>query len=236
MSGDHRKSDTLTSCSLDPSHVILADDWRAVTHDPAAQVSLAFAVKAGHFEGVLRLLAIPRLVGNFYSVFDNVDIQHKIAANRSESFKLTEARESSQTSPVAAVILKNTLLPSATATSSIKTAQMMRFDLSGIDVGMFNEDLEDGHVADFYRFVVGKIEADLKRQLSKEDLPVRELNLLVSYVRWDTMDGGRVTAQEKRNMSSRQLIDLAARYGRREVASLPLMVGASILSSLITRP
>lgn len=212
--------------SLDPSHVILADDWKAVTHNPAAQVFLAFAVKAGDFEGVLRLLAIPRLLGNLYSIFDMVDSQRKIAVQRSESFKLTEARESSGNSPVAAVILKNTLISNATTSSSqVKTAQTMRFDLSGIDIGVFNEDLEDGHVADFYRFVVGKIEADLKRQLSREDLPTRELNLLVSYVRWDTMDGSRATAQEKRCMSARQLIDLAGRSGRREVASLPLMVG-----------
>ena len=107
----------------------------------------------------------------------------------------------------------------------------MRFDLSGIDIGVFNEDMEDGHDADFYRVVAGKIEADLKRQQSKEDLPTRELNLLVSYVRWDTMDGARVAVQEKRSMSARELIDLAGRYGRREVASLPLMVSPKRASS-----
>jgi len=170
-------------------------------------------------------LAIPRLLGNFYSFFDMVDSQHKIAAQRSESFKMTEARKSTQSSPVAAAMTQTSrMATSVTSSSHIETAQTMRFDLSGIDLGVFNEDLEDGHVVDFYRFVAGKVEADFKRELSREDLPTRELNLLVSYIRWDTMDGARAAAQEKRSMSARQLIDLAGRYGRREVASLPLMV------------
>ena len=109
----------------------------------------------------------------------------------------------------------------------------MRFDLKGIDIGVFNEDLADGHVADFYRFVTGNIEADLRRQLSREDLPTRNLHLLVSYVRWDTMDGGRAISQEKRDMSARQLIDSTFRFGRREVASLPSMVRLT-LSELLT--
>ncbi len=96
----------------------------------------------------------------------------------------------------------------------------MRFDLSGIDVGIFNEDLDE--TAAFYRFLVGKVEADLKRQL-KHGLPGRDLSLLVTYVRWETSDGRRARAGEKRDMTARDLINMASRGGQ-EVASLPLMV------------
>ena len=217
----------MTYNSLDPSHVTLADDWNAYTDDPTAQVSLAFAVNAGRFEGVLRLLAIPRLLGNFYSIFDMVESQRKIAVQRSNVFKLTESRKN-DSSPIATTIMQP--ISKASLPNSglrVKTSQTMRFDLSGIDLGVFNEDLEDGHVADFYHFIVGKVEADLQRSLTRDDLPKRELNLLVSYVRWDTMSGARVAAKEKPSMSAGQLIDLAGRYGRREVASLPLMVSGS---------
>ncbi|KAK4686556.1 protein CSF1, partial [Tremellales sp. Uapishka_1] len=210
---------------LEPLTVTLADDWKAFSLDPTAQVFLAFAVKAGEFQGVLRLLAIPQLLGNFYAVFDMVESQHKIAAQRSDTFKLNEARKSSEPSPVANVMLRTAQRAgtSTTTSSYVKTAQTMRFDLGGIDVGIFNEDFEEGHVADFYRFMVGKVEADLKRQMTKEGLPRRDLSLLVTSVRWDTSDGARAAAGEKRTMTARGLIDMAKRYGRREVASLPLM-------------
>jgi hypothetical protein len=117
------------------------------------------------------------------------------------------------------------------ASSHIKTAQTMRFDLSGINVGVFNDDYDRGQISDFYRFVVGKVEADLQRQLSKEGLPKRDLKLLATYVRWDTSDGQRAAAEERREMTASEMIERAVRYGKREVASLPSMV-----SDLVTGP
>ena len=187
---------------------------------------LSFIVKAGLFRGVLRLLAIPRLLGHLYSIIDMAESQSAIAAQRSEIFKTHRSRRETDPSPMAAVILQSPAkkVANAVSSSNVKTAQTMRFDLAGIDLGLFNEDYEDSHVYDFYRFVVGKVEADLRRQLSKTDLPQRDLSLLVALVRWDNSDGARVAALEKREMSAGELIEAATRTGRSEVASLPVMV------------
>lgn len=227
LSGNLFLGDTnIVRFHLDPALVTLADDWRAFTADPTAQVFLFFVVKTGHFQGVVRLLAIPRLLGNLYSIFDITDSQTRIAAQRSDIFKANQLRKSTEPSPVATVIMQNAKKAGASAldSTSVKTAQVIRFDLSGIDIGVFNEDYEDGQISDFYRFVVGKVEADLKRQLTKDHLPRRDLSLLVALVRWDSSNGSRTAAKETKEITARELIDLSERYGRREVASLPQMV------------
>ncbi|ORY27357.1 hypothetical protein BCR39DRAFT_589249 [Naematelia encephala] len=209
---------------LEPAQVTLADDWKAFTLDPNAQVFLAFAVQAGQFNGVLRLLAIPRLLGNFYTIFDIVDSQKKIAAQRSEICKSLQLQKTTDPSPMAAVILQTAKKAHGPSQGSgVRTAQTMRFDLSGIDVGVFNEDPEESGASDFYRFIVGKVEADLRRQTSQDSLPRRDLSLLVSSVRWDSSDGTRMARQERKEMTARTLIDMAPKYNRREVATLPLM-------------
>ncbi|ORX35037.1 hypothetical protein BD324DRAFT_652754 [Kockovaella imperatae] len=210
---------------LEPSQVSLTDDWHAYSRDPASQVFLSFTVQAGLFQGVLRLLSIPRLLGNMYSVIDMAESQSVIAAQRSETFKKARSRRQTELQPMAAVILQtaakkvNDKIPSST----VKTAQTMRFDLAGIDIGVFNEDFENGHVYDFYRFIVGKVEADLKRQLSKENLPMRDLGLLVAAIRWDYCDGARVAALETVHMTAGDMIEAATKVGKSEVASLPVM-------------
>ena len=209
---------------LEPTRVTLADDWRAHAHDPKAQVSLAFAIKAGMFRGVLRLLTIPRLLGNLYTIIDMAEYQSTIAARRSEIFKAERIRERDEPSPMAAIILRSAQKASGTGEAApVRTAQTMRFDLAGIDVGLFNEDNESDQLAEFYRFVIGKFEADLKRKLTPDDLPNRDLSLLVSFVRWDSSDGAKVAALEEKNMGAGQVIDLAVRVGRSEVVSLPVM-------------
>ena len=210
--------------SLEPTTVSLADDWQAFTRDPSSQVFLSFTVKAGLFQGVLRLLSIPRLLGNLYSIIDMAESQSVIAAQRSEIFKTARSKRQTEPSPVAAILLQSAAKKVASSPSTVKTAQTMRFDLAGIDVGLFNEDYENGHVYDFYRFIVGKVEADLKRQLSKGNLPTRDLGLLVAFVRWDNSDGAKVAAQEKTSMTAGEMIEAATRVGRSEVASLPVMV------------
>lgn len=218
--------------------VTLADDWTGYTGEPDSQVSLAFAVKAGHFAGVLRLLAIPRLLGNLYSMLDMVDSQQRIAIQRSEIFKASQRRKKEDPSPMAAVILHTARRASAAAgIGHVRTAQTMRFDLSGIDIGVFNEDYEaGGHVADFYRFVVGKVEADLKRQSSTEGIPMRDLGLLISLVQWDTSDGAKAAAREQREMGAKELIELAWRQGHKSVASLPSMTMNMASRELSTPP
>jgi hypothetical protein len=232
--------------SLEPALVTLADDWTTFSEESDCHVSLAFGVKAGQFRGVIRLLAIPRLLGNLYSVLDMVDSQQRIATQRSETFKVTQQRKTDEPSPVAAVILQTARRASAAAgnTAHVCTAQTMRFDLAGIDVGVFNEDYEaggGGQVADFYRFVVGKVEADLKRSVKDggldeygdvKEIPVRQLGLLVSLVQWDTSDGAKVAAREKSEMSPSELIEMAWKSGHKGIASLPSMVGAAICIGL----
>ena len=208
----------------------LADDWQAYSVDPTAQVFLAFTVKMGKFHSVLRLQAIPGLLGNIYSILDIVESQQKIGAQRSEVYKAWRTRKSDAPSPVTAIIVQTARRANATtgATPHVKTAQTMRFDLSGIDIGLYNEDYEGDKISDFYRFEVGKVEADLKRQLSREQMPDRDLSLLVSYVRWDTSDGARCATQETRQMTAKELIKRSTRMGRREVVSLPMMVSRTV--------
>ncbi|EIW72981.1 hypothetical protein TREMEDRAFT_42131 [Tremella mesenterica DSM 1558] len=210
---------------LAPSTVTLSDDWKAFMTDHQAQVDLAFVVAAGQLQGVLRLLELPRLLGLFYRIFDTVERQNNIAIQRSAEFKSREQRKNTEPAPVTAAIAQTARRAglSSNTTTHIKTSQTMRFDLKGIDIGVFNEDLDDGHVADFYRFLVGQVQADLKREWTKEHFPERKLSLLVTYVRWDTSDGQRAAKFEKPDMTAKQLIDRAMRQGRREVASLPLM-------------
>ena len=235
-----------THDSLEPAVVTLADDWASFSESSDSHVSLAFGVKAGQFRGVIRLLAIPRLLGNLYSVLDMVDSQQRIATQRSETFKVTQQRKTDEPSPVAAVILHKARRVSAAAgsTAHVRTAQTMRFDLAGIDVGVFNEDYEaggGGQVADFYRFVLGKVEADLKRSVKDggvddqgaiQEIPVRQLGLLVSLVQWDTSDGAKVAAKEKREMAPSELIEMAWKTGHKGIASLPSMVSLSFVGRL----
>lgn len=223
--------------SLEPALVSLADDWANFDQDSDSRVSLAFSVKAGQLRVVLRLLAIPRLLGNLYSVLDMVDSQKRIAVQRSETFKNHQQRKTDDASPVAAVLLQTARRASATSTGGahIRTAQTMRFDLAGVDLGVFNEDYEaGGHSADFYRFVVGKVEADLKRQSTKEDIPTRDLGLLISLVQWDTSDGAKVAAKEMADMTPKELIEMAWKQGHKSVASLPSMVNCERLLLLTT--
>lgn len=157
-------------------------------------------------------------------MLDMVDSQQRIAIQRSEIFKANQQKKKDEPSPMAAAILHTARRASASGSGHVRTAQTMRFDLAGIDIGVFNEDYEaGGHVADFYRFVVGKVEANLKRQSSKEGIPMRDLGLLISLVQWDTSDGAKVAAKEKRDMSAKDLIEIAWRQGHKSVASLPSM-------------
>lgn len=207
---------------LEPSTVTLADNWKEfANHEPTAHVALDFVVKAGKFTGVLRLPAIPRLLGNFYSIFDLVESQNKIALQRSETFKTRQKRSVTDMTPMTTVVL-----PAAQQSqeSHVKTAQAMCFELSGIDIGIFSEDYEDGTVADFYRFFIGKIEADLKRREEVgTGLPLRDLLLHVAYVQWQTSDGRRATKAEKHDMSPEDLIEAAIKNGHRDVVVLPMM-------------
>ena len=215
------------TCSLEPAFVSLADDWKASLDglETDQDVALTFGVRAGNLVGVLRLLSIPRLLSNLYSVLDMVDSQQRIAVQRSEIFKASRKRKKENPSPVAAAILQSARRASTAPAGHVRTAQTMRFDLAGIDIGVFNEDHESGgHIADFYRFVIGKVEANLKRQVSKEGVPTRDLALLISLVQWDYSDGARVAAKEKAGMDAKSLIEMAWRQGHKSVASLPSMV------------
>lgn len=109
----------------------------------------------------------------------------------------------------------------------------MRFDLGGVDIGLFNSPPTDDHRGDFYRFTIGKVEADLERQLTAENLPKRDLNLLVSYVKWISSDGVKAAREVKKHRNLEESIQAASAQGRKEIASLPLMV--SLKSIVISK-
>ncbi|WVQ74514.1 hypothetical protein IAR50_004115 [Cryptococcus sp. DSM 104548] len=168
------------SFTLDPAMVTLADDWKAFTQDGTAPVVLSFAVKAGIFRSVVRLLAIPALLNKFYSVSNTIDSQERIASHRSNTYKLGKVRKSTEPTPMAAAILSTARRAgqSLSSNNTVKTAQNMRFDLGGVDICLFNAPPSENQRGDFYRFMIGKVEADLKRQVTAEGMPKRNLNLL----------------------------------------------------------
>jgi hypothetical protein len=208
---------------LEPSVVTLVDDWKELATNPSGQIHLDFIVNAGKFSGVLRLPAIPRLLGNFYSIFDMVDVQKRIASQRSDTFKRRQKRSSDQT-PTTTVVLP--MKPQADATDvgdHVRTAQRMRFELAGLDVGIISDDFDDTNVVAFYRFFIGTVRAELFRQASEGGLPLRELQLYIDFLQWQSADGNRVTRFERHEMTARELIDRAVAKGWNNVAILPKM-------------
>lgn len=242
LSGNLFIADTnIVRFQLEPSVVTLVDDWKELATNPSGQVHLDFIANAGKFSGVLRLPAIPRLLGNFYSIFDMVDVQKRIASQRSEAFKRHQKHSSDQT-PTTTVVLP--MKPQADATDTgghVRTAQRMRFELAGLDVGIISDDFDDSNVVAFYRFFIGTVRAELFRQGSEAGLPLRELLLYIDFLQWQSADGNRVTRFERHDMSARELIDRAVAKGWNNVAILPKMVNplsgsADIRISRWTRP
>lgn len=212
---------------VEPASVSLSDHWKESDAPPL----LAFAVEAGRISLVTRLLAIPRLLGKIYDILDSVGTQHRIATQRSETFKHRQVRKKTEPSPIAAALVqtmhRSTSHTGADVTCDMQFAQTMRFKLGGIDVGVFNENFDDGQNRDFYRFVVGAVGADFERVPQVEagqETPFRNLILSIGYIRWDSSEGKRVTAVESRDITAEDMLLKAARTGRREVASLPSMV------------
>lgn len=216
---------------LEPSVVTLVDDWKELTKNHSGQVHLDFSVNAGKFFGVLRLPAIPRLLGNFYTIFDLVDAQKRIAAQRSATFQRRQKRSAADSTPTTTVVLPINPKADNASAGQVKTAQRMNFELEGVDVGIISDDYDDGTVADFYRFYIGKIEAALFRAATPDGLPVRELLLNMAFLQWQTSDGGLVTRGERHDMTARDLINRAVSKGYREVVVLPTMVCSPHLTS-----
>ncbi|KLT40822.1 hypothetical protein CC85DRAFT_287095 [Cutaneotrichosporon oleaginosum] len=224
LSGNLFIADTnIVRFQLEPSVVTLVDDWKELATNPSGQVHLDFIVNAGKFSGVLRLPAIPRLLGNFYSIFDMADVQKRIASQRSDAFKRRQKRSSDQM-PTTTVVLP--MKPQTDATGAedhVRTAQRMRFELAGLDVGIISDDFDDTNVVAFYRFFIGTVRAELLRQGSEGGLPLRELLLYIDFLQWQSADGNRVTRFESHDMSARELIDRAVAKGWNNVAILPKM-------------
>lgn len=211
---------------LKPSVVTLSDNWKDHGRkNPDGPIYLDFIVDAGDFSGVVRLPAIPRLLGNFYALFDLAESQTRIAAQRSEMFKMRLNRSEEDQTPMTTVVLpisrEEPITPDMTAVprAHAKTAQMMRFGLNSIDIGIFADDYGD----DFNLFRTGKVSASLQRQENKSGLPHRNLELHVATVSWQSSDGRRAAKAETHDMSSQELIAAATTSTPREVVSLPLM-------------
>ncbi|WVW81321.1 hypothetical protein I302_103312 [Kwoniella bestiolae CBS 10118] len=210
---------------LEPATVKLADDWKAFNEDNKSQVNLSFTVQAGVFRAIARLLAIPALLNRLYSITNTFDSQERVASQRSNVYKSTKLRKSTEPSPMAAAILHTARKAgqSMNTSGSVRTSQTMRFDLGGVELGIFNAPATDEHRGDFYRFMIGKCETDLKRRLSKEGLPKRDLSVLVSFVSWDTSDGPRAAKDTAGSRVVKEMIESASKHGKREIAWLPLM-------------
>ncbi|WVF66596.1 hypothetical protein IAT40_001336 [Kwoniella sp. CBS 6097] len=208
---------------LEPAVVRLVDDWRAFNKDHDSQVNLAFSVKTGMFRAVTRLLAIPTLLNKLYSVSNAIDSQERMASQRSSTFKATKLRKSTEPSPMVAVIIQATRKTGRTMTSAhIRTSQTMRFDLGGVEVGIFNAPITEDHDGHFYKFIIGKVEADLARSLTKEGLPRRDLDLIVQSVEWITCDGRKAAiAAATVHTSLEDMIAAASETDKRRIAYLP---------------
>ncbi|WWD06286.1 hypothetical protein V865_004376 [Kwoniella europaea PYCC6329] len=210
---------------LEPATVKLADDWKAFNDDQNSQVNLSFTVQTGVFRAIARLLAIPSLVNKVYSITNTFDSQERVASQRSNIYKSTKLRKSTEPSPMAAAILHTARKAgqSMNTSGSVRTSQTMKFDLGGVELGIFNAPVTDEQRGDFYRFMIGKCETDLKRRLSKEGLPKRDLSVLVSFVSWDTSDGPRAARDAAGSRVVKEMIESASKHGKREIAWLPLM-------------
>ncbi|WWC67272.1 uncharacterized protein I206_101180 [Kwoniella pini CBS 10737] len=210
---------------LEPAVVRLADDWTAFNEDPTAQVNLSFTVQTGVFRSVARLLAIPALLNKVYSITNTFDSQERVASQRSNTYKSMKLRKSTEPSPMAAAIIHTARKAgqSLNPTTNIRTSQTMRFDLGGIELGIFNAPMSIETRGDFYRFMVGKCESDLKRRLTKEGLPKRDLSVMVSFVSWDTSDGRGAARDSAESAGVKDMIESASKHGRREIAWLPLV-------------
>ncbi|OCF34831.1 hypothetical protein I316_03376 [Kwoniella heveanensis BCC8398] len=208
---------------LEPAVVRLVDDWRAFHKDHDSQVNLAFSVKTGMLRAVTRLLAIPSLLNKLYSISNAIDSQERMASQRSSTFKATKLRKSTEPSPMVAVIIQATRKTGRAMTSAhIRTSQTMRFDLAGVDVGIFNAPITEDRDGHFYRFTIGKVETDLARLLTKEGLPRRDLDLIVHSVEWETSDGRKAArAVATMNTSLKAIIAAASAPDRRHIAWLP---------------
>lgn len=214
---------------LEPSQVTLADNWKDHAHDQAQPVSLDFIVDAGQFTGVLKLPLIPRLLSMVYQVLDQIGSQETVAAQRSKTFRLRAQKKAESNNAV--MVLNSATAPSTPTADEkhsppvlVRTAQLMKFELKGLDVGLFVNDYDDGTVADFLRFYVGKIGADLTRSQDEQSRPVRNLRLHVDFVEWQTCDGRRAAKVEQHGQLAGELISAAMKNGYKIVVVLPRMV------------
>jgi hypothetical protein len=233
-SGDLRASLFLGEANIVRFHlgtttVGLHDDWK----DPSKPPLLAFAVQAGQLSMVVRLLAIPRLLGKVYEVLDAVGTQHRIASQRSETFKAHKAKKTSDPSSISTALAQTMQRTASNQAASLGSdtvfSQTMQFKLAGIAIGAYNE-LDNGKV-DFYCFTVGNIVADLLREPKRvdgEDRPFRRLGLRVGLMHWDAVDGYKITAVESKDSSPEDLLKyfagMKANRQHQEVAYLPEMV------------
>lgn len=213
---------------LEPSRVTLVDNWKEHAHNSKQPVALDFIVDAGQFTGVLKLPSIPRLLEKAYTVLDQISSTKATAAHRSKTFRLKQQQKRSENNN--SVMVLNSSTPNTPTAEQklnppkvVGTAQLMKFELKGLDVGLFVNDYDDGTVADFLRFYVGKVGADLTRSRDDEQRPVRNLHLHVDFVEWQTCDGRRAAKVERHDQLAGELISAAMKHGYKVVVMLPRM-------------
>lgn len=186
-------------------------------------LKLAFAVDAGRFDGVITLLAIPLLLRRVDAISGILDDQKLQAVNDSPAFRARRASKTQNASKgiAAAMMITAKEHTKDFSPAHFKIVQAVRFDLAGVDLGVYSEDV---HESDFYRFKIGRIGADQVRDENEDKHPERKVDLMVAYMTWETTDRGHAPKEKDHDLPVAQWIERAASHDRREVASLPALV------------
>jgi hypothetical protein len=213
--------------SLANTVISLADDWSGFSPDSAGERSLklAFGIDAGRFDGVITLLAIPQLLRRLSAISGTMDDQKIQAMHDSSAFRARRSvKAKTAGSGIAAAMLKSAKEHTKDSSfAAFKVIQAVRFDLAGIDLGVYSADI---HESDFYRFKVGRVGADQSRDRNQAGEPERRIELLIAYMTWETSDRGRAPKEEHNDLPVAQWIQRAASHDRREVASVPSLVSS----------
>jgi hypothetical protein len=194
---------------LAPSKVTLADDWVAHKANPHDDVVLAFTIDAGKFMGVVRLQELPRLLGLFYDIIREIETQESRARIWSTPYRENKEKKDDQPSTITAALLQTARKASLTGTSSgqMRIKEVLKFRLSGIDLGMFILDNEGGANREaFYRFEIGSVSANFARSRNDLHHRLRDIEVVIEFARWTTHAGHRALLAEKKAKTIGEMI------------------------------
>jgi hypothetical protein len=188
---------------LAPTKVHLADDWSSHQADRNKDVILAFTINAGKFTTVVRLEDLPRLLGSFYDIVREAEIQETRAKIWSTPFRENKERKADQPSTITAALLQTARRTSLTgdSTGQMKLKQAMKLDLNGIDLGMFVLDRESEEYREaFHRFEIGSTSINLTRDEDEVGHRLRNIEIVIGFARM-TYHKGDVAVQAEKTIT-----------------------------------